>query len=136
MKAKYARKITQIDYIFICIAAVLFLGGIFLLVYDGWDRLFWVIYPLLYITMLFKGSIAQISERDILDAKGYFIDIHTIIAVEKEDEKGNIRITFPHFGDVRTISILIHDKDKDRFIADLLSVNPQIELKQQLCYNV
>jgi hypothetical protein len=135
MKTKYAKKITKREHIFLGIATLMFLGGLLWLVNDGWNRLFWVVCPLVSVIVFYKTPVAWISERDILDTKDYFIDIHTILTIEKEDVKGNVGITFPHFDDVRTTSVLIHDKDKDRFIADLLSLNPRIELKQQLSYN-
>ncbi|GHT30706.1 hypothetical protein AGMMS49574_11000 [Bacteroidia bacterium] len=136
MKTRYAKKITKKDR---RMWIIFILGGIALIsifhftlsFHRPQQDIFLLIYIIVFPLISFYIPIAKISERNVLSANSNYIDIHKIISLE-EDEKENIKVSFIFQGDSRSTSIPIHDKDKERLITDLLSINPNIEVKQQL----
>jgi hypothetical protein len=61
------------------------------------------------------------------------IDIQHIYALEEHTTWDVKVIYYRHFPEENySVPIPVHDKDKERLITDLLSINPRIEVKQPL----
>ncbi|MDR3269069.1 MAG: hypothetical protein LBT83_08390 [Tannerella sp.] len=72
---------------------------------------------------------AKISGTDLI-IRWKLINIYDITKVE-EDEKKKINVTYLFLGEETGLNlpVPIHDKDKNRFITDLLSINQNIKVK-------
>jgi hypothetical protein len=147
MKTTYARKSETTRLIS---AMIFFIVGGGVIFYIGRDNgnparlsimfmfIYFVTSPLLALCL----PCARISERNVLkvircDSYDYKrISVHTITKID-EDRKKNVKVSYISNGFIfrgaeRSVSIPVHDKDKERLITDLLSINPRIEVKQPL----
>ena len=132
MKAKYEQKIFKWQIaVAVGFTLVVWTYGIFRWIQS--DEIGMVIFGMAWpLTVYFnlRSPAAMISEKDVLVIAGIHINIHQIISLE-EGKRLGIRVRYLFKGKER-ISGTAHlkDKNKPRLVADLLSINPGIEVRK------
>ena len=73
-----------------------------------------------------KGGVT-LSDKNVVSDGNFPIKVETIQSIEEHKTKG-FRINYLFENSDRRYSLLLHEEDRQRFLSDLLQINPNIKI--------